>query len=68
MGRAILEREEVRAWETGLRALRQRVAGGSGRREPRQRALAYLKGLLGAVGGGAASVQRDGEQGGELPD
>ena len=29
MGRAILERAEVRAWETGLRALRQRVAGGS---------------------------------------
>ncbi len=49
MGRVILEREEVRAWEMVLRALRQRVAGRFSRREPRQRALAYLKGLLGSV-------------------
>ncbi len=49
MGHTILEREEVRAWETGLRALHERIAGWFGRREPRQRALAHLKGLLGSV-------------------
>ena len=36
-------------WAAGLQALHQRVAGRFGRREPRQRALAYLKGLLGSV-------------------
>ena len=30
-------------------ALHQRIGGRFGRREPRQRALAYLKGLLGSV-------------------
>ena len=49
MGRTVPEREEVRAWEAGLRALHQRIGGRFGRREPRQRALAYLKGLLGSV-------------------
>ena len=49
MGRTIPEREEARAWEVGLRALHQRIGGRFGRREPRQRALTYLKGLLGSV-------------------
>ncbi len=49
MGRTIPEREEARAWEVGLRTLHQRIGGRFGRREPRQRALAYLKGLLGSV-------------------
>ena len=30
MGRTIPEREEVRAWEAGLRALHQRIGDGSG--------------------------------------
>ena len=33
----------------GLQALHERIAGRFGRREPRQRALAYLQGLLGPV-------------------
>ena len=41
--------EDVKAWEVGLRALHERIAGRFGRREPRQRVLAYLKGLLGSV-------------------
>ena len=49
MGRTVPEREEIRAWEAGLRALHERIGGRFGRREPRQRALAYLKGLLGSV-------------------
>ena len=49
MGRTIPEREEARAWEVGLRTLHQRIGGRFGRREPRQRALTYLKGLLGSV-------------------
>ena len=49
MGRTIPEREEARAWEVGLRAPHQRIGGRLGRREPRQRALTYLKGLLGSV-------------------
>ena len=36
-------------WAAGLQALHERIAGRFGRREPRQRALAYLKGLLGSV-------------------
>ena len=36
-------------WAVGLEALHERIAGRFGRREPRQRGLAYLKGLLGAV-------------------
>ena len=43
------ERAEVAAWEAGLRALHERIGGRFGRREPRQRALAYLRGLLGSV-------------------
>ncbi len=49
MGRTVSEREEVRAWEAGLRSLHERIGGRFGRREPRQRVLAYLKGLLGSV-------------------
>ena len=49
MDRTVPEREEVRAWEAGLRALHQQIGRRFGRREPRQRALAYLKGLLGSV-------------------
>ena len=33
----------------GLQALHKRIAGRFGRREPRQRALAYLRGWLGAA-------------------
>ena len=36
-------------WAAGLQALHERIAGRFGRREPRRRALAYLKGLLGSV-------------------
>jgi SRSO17 transposase len=42
--------EEVRAWAAGLEALHARIAGRFGRAEPRRRALAYLRGLLGPVG------------------
>jgi SRSO17 transposase len=42
--------EEVRAWAAGLQALHARIAGRFARAEPRRRALAYLKGLLGNVG------------------
>src|SRR5918995_2379668 len=42
--------EEVQAWAAGLDGLHARFAGGSPRAEPRQRALAYLRGLLGNVG------------------
>jgi SRSO17 transposase len=41
--------EEVRAWAAGLDALHARIAGRFARAEPRRRALAYLRGLLGAV-------------------
>jgi SRSO17 transposase len=41
--------EEVRAWAVGLEALHARIAGRFARAEPRRRALAYLKGLLGNV-------------------
>jgi SRSO17 transposase len=43
------EIEEVRAWAAGLDALHERIAGRFVRAEPRRRALAYLKGLLGGV-------------------
>ena len=43
------EIEEVRAWAAGLDALHERIAGRFARAEPRRRALAYLKGLLGGV-------------------
>jgi hypothetical protein len=39
--------EEVQAWAAELKALHGRIAGRFGRAEPRRRALAYLKGLLG---------------------
>ena len=42
--------EEVQAWAAGLDALHARVAGRFARAEPRRRALAYLRGLLGPVG------------------
>jgi SRSO17 transposase len=42
--------EEVEAWAAGLEALHARIAGRFARAEPRRRALAYLRGLLGNVG------------------
>jgi SRSO17 transposase len=42
--------EEVRAWAVGLDALHARIASRFTRAEPRRRALAYLRGLLGPVG------------------
>ncbi|MDN7676435.1 IS701 family transposase, partial [Burkholderia oklahomensis] len=39
----------VKAWERELNSLHQRLAGLFKRAEPRQRSLAYLKGLLGTV-------------------
>ena len=44
------EIEEVQAWAAGLQALHARIAGRYARAEPRRRALAYLRGLLGNVG------------------
>lgn len=41
--------EEVNAWATGLAAIHARISHHFVRSEPRQRALAYLKGLLGNV-------------------
>jgi SRSO17 transposase len=41
--------EEVQAWAAGLQALHGRIAGRFTRAEPRRRALAYLRGLLGNV-------------------
>ena len=49
MGQTVLEQEDVLEWAAGLQALHERIAGRFGRREPRRRALAYLKGLLGSV-------------------
>ena len=46
---ATAEIEEVQAWASGLEALHARIAGRFARAEPRRRALAYLRGLLGAV-------------------
>jgi SRSO17 transposase len=42
--------QEVQAWAAGLEVLHARIAGRFGRAEPRRRALAYLRGLLGNVG------------------
>jgi SRSO17 transposase len=42
--------EEVQAWAAGLEALHARIGGRFARAEPRRRALAYLRGLLGNVG------------------
>jgi SRSO17 transposase len=41
--------QEVQAWAAGLNALHARIAGRFARAEPRRRALAYLRGLLGNV-------------------
>jgi SRSO17 transposase len=41
--------EEVQVWATGLQVLHARIAGRFARAEPRRRALAYLRGLLGNV-------------------
>jgi SRSO17 transposase len=41
---------EVQAWAAGWAALHARIAGRFVRAEPRRRALAYLRGLLGNVG------------------
>ena len=49
MGQTVLEPEDVLEWAAGLQALHERIGGRFGRREPRRRALAYLKGLLGSV-------------------
>ena len=50
MDQTVPEQDDVLDWAEGLQALHRRIAGRFGRREPRQRALAYLKGLLGSVG------------------
>jgi SRSO17 transposase len=42
--------QEVQAWAAGLEALHARIAERFARAEPRRRALAYLRGLLGNVG------------------
>jgi SRSO17 transposase len=42
--------EQVQAWAARLDALHARIAGRFARAEPRRRALAYLRGLLGNVG------------------
>lgn len=44
--RSPVELEEVEAWACGLEAMHSLIADRFERREPRQRALAYLKGLL----------------------
>ena len=53
MGQALLERaavlEEALDWEAGLQGLHGRIAHRFSRSESRQRVLAYLQGLLGAV-------------------
>ena len=49
MRQSVPERKDVLEWAAGLQALHERIAGRFGRREPRRRALAYLKGLLGSV-------------------
>jgi SRSO17 transposase len=42
--------QEVQAWAAGLEALHTRISPRFARAEPRRRALAYLRGLLGNVG------------------
>ena len=41
--------KQVRVWADGLVELHQRIGGRFGRVEPRQRALAYLRGLLSSI-------------------
>jgi hypothetical protein len=57
----------VRAWAAGLDALHARIAGRFARAEPRRRALAYLRGLLGPVGrkNGSSVVKLLAEHAGE---
>jgi SRSO17 transposase len=47
---AAAEIEEVQGWAAGLEGLHARIGGRFTRAEPRRRALAYLRGLLGNVG------------------
>ena len=47
---ARLEIKEVQAWAAGLEAVHTRISPRFARAEPRRRALAYLRGLLGNVG------------------
>ena len=47
--RSPVELEEVEAWACDLDAVHSLIADRFGRREPRQRALAYLEGLLSPV-------------------
>jgi SRSO17 transposase len=47
---ATLEIKEVQAWAAGLEAVHARISPRFARAEPRRRALAYLRGLLGNVG------------------
>jgi SRSO17 transposase len=47
---ATAEIEEVQAWAAGLEAVHARISPRFARAEPRRRALAYLRGLLGNVG------------------
>ena len=49
MGQTVPEQDDVLEWAAGLQAVHERIAGRFGRQEPRRRALAYLKGLLGSV-------------------
>lgn len=44
-----VELDEVAAWAAGLEAMHVRIAARFARPEPRQRAVAYLKGLLSTV-------------------
>jgi len=44
-----VELSEVEAWAKGLDALHARIAIRFGRKEPRQRAMSYLKGLLSPI-------------------
>jgi SRSO17 transposase len=46
---AVADIEEVRAWAAGLETLHARISPRFARAEPRRRALAYLRGLLGNV-------------------
>jgi SRSO17 transposase len=61
--RATTDIEEVQAWAAGLDALHAWIAGRFARAEPRQRVLAYLRGLLGNVGrkNGWQSAEHAGE-------
>ena len=49
MCQSVAERKDVLEWAAGLQALHERISGRFGRREPRRRSLACLKGLLGPV-------------------